>query len=87
MALLFAGCAVALWLLPGPRRVGHISLDIHTLLYAVVAILTGFQAVVFAFFTKVFGITEGLLPEDPRLTRAFRTVNSRKGIARRGSIA
>jgi len=80
LALLFAGCATALWLLPGPRRVGHIFLDVHTLLYATVAILTGFQAVAFAFFTKVFGITEGLLPEDPRLTRAFRTFNLEKGL-------
>jgi len=80
LALLFAGCAIAIWLLPGPRRIGHISLDIHTLLYAVVAILTGFQAVIFAFFTKVFGITEGLLPEDPRLTRAFRVFNLEKGL-------
>jgi glycosyltransferase involved in cell wall biosynthesis len=80
LAMLFAGCAAALWLLPGPRRVGHIFLDVHTLLYATVAILTGFQAVLFAFFTKVFGITEGLLPEDPRLTRAFRIFNLEKGL-------
>jgi glycosyltransferase involved in cell wall biosynthesis len=80
LALLFAGCATALWLLPGPRRVGHIFLDIHTLLYAVVAILTGSQAVAFAFFTKVFGITEGLLPEDLRLTRAFRMLNLERGL-------
>ena len=78
--LLVAGLATALWLLPGPRRVGHSFLDIHTLLYAVAAILTGFQAVVFAFFTKVFGVTEGLLPEDPRLTRAFRVVNLERGL-------
>lgn len=69
-----------MWLLPGPRRVRHSFLDIHTLLYAVVAILTGFQAVVFALFTNVFGITEGLLPEDPRLTRAFRTLTLERGL-------
>ena len=80
LALLFLGLATALWLLPGPRQVGRSFLDIHTLLYAVVAILTGFQVVVFAFFTKVFGITEGLLPEDPRLTRAFRVFNLEIGL-------
>lgn len=80
LALMFVGCAVAVWLLPGPRQVGHISLDIHTLLYAIVAVLSGFQAILFAFFSKVFGITEGLLPEDPRLTRAFRVFNLEKGL-------
>jgi hypothetical protein len=78
--LLLVGIATAAWLLPGSRKVGHSVLDIHTLLYAVVAILTGSQAVIFAFFTKVFGITEGLLPEDPRLTRAFRVFNLEKGL-------
>ncbi len=80
LTLLLVGFAAAVWLLPGPRRVGHSFLDIHTLLYAVVAILAGFQAIVFAFFTKVFGITEGLLPEDPRLTRAFRILTLEKGL-------
>ena len=80
LALLLVGLASALWLLPSPRKVGHVSLDIHTLLYAVAAILTGFQAVIFAVFTKIFGITEGLLPEDPRLSRAFRIFNLEKGL-------
>jgi hypothetical protein len=80
LVLLFVGLATALWLLPGPRQVGHVFLDIHTLLYAVVAMLAGFQAVVFAFFTKVFAITEGLLPEDARLARTFRVFKLETGI-------
>jgi glycosyltransferase involved in cell wall biosynthesis len=72
-----AGCAL---LLPG-RRVFHgIGLDVHTLLYAFVAILLGFQLIAFATFTKVFAITEGLLPEDPRLNRIFRWVTLETGL-------
>src|SRR5204862_1927226 len=33
------------------------------------AVLAGFQLITFAAFTKVFAIAEGLLPEDPRLSR------------------
>jgi glycosyltransferase involved in cell wall biosynthesis len=80
VALLMAGSGIAVWLMPGQRQVGHIVLDVHTLLYAVAAILTGFQAVVFAIFTKVFAITEGLLPEDPRLKRLFKIFNLEKGL-------
>lgn len=80
LALLLVGVATTAWLLPSPRKVGQSFLDIHTLLYGVVAILTGFQAVVFAFFTKTFGITEGLLPEDPRLKRAFRVLTLERGL-------
>ena len=80
LLLLLAGTATAIWLLPGPQRVGHVFLDVHTLLYAVAAILIGFQAVLFAFFTKIFAITEGLMPEDPRLLRAFKVFNLEKGL-------
>ena len=80
LCLMLVGMAVGLWLLPGPRKVGNVVLDIHTLLYAAAAVLTGFQAVLFALFTKVFAITEGLLPEDARLTQAFRIFTLEKGL-------
>jgi glycosyltransferase involved in cell wall biosynthesis len=73
-----AGCA---WLLPGPRVVHGIGFDVHTLLYAFVAVLLGFQLVAFAVFTKVFAISEGLLPEDARLNRAFRHITLETGLA------
>jgi hypothetical protein len=69
------------YLLPGPRRLGGVVLDIHTLLYAVLAVLVGFQAVLFALFTKVFAITEGLLPEDPRLNKLFKVLTLETGLA------
>jgi glycosyltransferase involved in cell wall biosynthesis len=78
--LLALGLALSLWLLPGPRRVGGVELGVHTLLFAAMAILIGFQSVVFAAFTKVFAISEGLLPEDPRLTRVFRYVTLEVGL-------
>jgi hypothetical protein len=67
-------------LLPGPRRIGSVVFDVHTLLFAAMAILIGFQSVVFATFTKVFAISEGLLPEDPRFTRMFRYVTLEVGL-------
>jgi glycosyltransferase involved in cell wall biosynthesis len=73
-----AGCA---WLLPGPQVVYGIEFDVHTLLYALVSVLLGFQFVSFAVFTKVFAISEGLLPEDPRLNRVFRYVTLEIGLA------
>ena len=45
------------------------------------AILIGFQSIVFATFTKIFAISEGLLPEDPRLTRMFRYLTLEVGLA------
>jgi glycosyltransferase involved in cell wall biosynthesis len=80
IALFAAGIVISAILLPGPRAVGNVVFDVHTLLFAAMAILIGFQSVVFATFTKVFAISEGLLPEDPRLTRMFRYVTLEVGL-------
>ncbi len=72
------GCAL---LLPGPLMTHGIGFDVHTLLYAFVAILLGFQLVAFAVFTKVFAISEGLLPEDPRFSWALQYVTLETGLA------
>ena len=79
--LIVLGLAVCAWLLPGPRAVHDIVLDVHTLLYGFVSVLMGFQLAAFAVFAKVFAISEGLLPEDPRLNRAFRYITLETGLA------
>lgn len=78
--LMLLGLGLTLLLLPGPLTVGRVTLDIHTLLYAAMAIVIGFQAIVFAVFTKVFAISEGLLPEDTRLNRVFRIIRLETGL-------
>ncbi|HXH50495.1 MAG TPA: glycosyltransferase family 2 protein [Terriglobia bacterium] len=80
MLMFLAGLVVAAILLPGPVVIHGIGFDVHTLLYAFTAALLGFQFVAFAVFTKVFAITEGLLPPDPRLTRVFRWVKLETGL-------
>ena len=52
----------------------------HTLLFSCLAILVGAQTISFAVFAKVFAITEGLMPEDPRLSRMFEIVDLEKGL-------
>ncbi len=79
--LIMLGLAGAAWLLRGPRVVHGIVFDVHTLLYAFVSVLLGFQLAAFAVFTKVFAVSEGLLPEDPRLSRAFKYITLERGLA------
>jgi len=79
-ALMLLGLIVGLWLLPGPRAIGGAIFDVHTLLYAALAIVIGFQAITFAVFAKIFAISEGLLPEDPRLNRLFRFITLEVGL-------
>jgi glycosyltransferase involved in cell wall biosynthesis len=61
-------------------QIGGILLNVGTLMMACMAVVVGLQLVAFAFFTKVFAIAEGLLPDDPKLTRIFRVFTLEKGI-------
>src|SRR5580692_8234721 len=81
IALMLVGTALGLWLLPRSRTVGGVTFDVHTLVYAAVFVLLGFQAIAFACFTKIFAISEGLLPPDAALDRLFRYVTLEVGLA------
>lgn len=81
LLLMLSGLIAGGWLLRGPVFIENVGFDVQTLLYAAVAIVIGFQAIVFAVFTKAFAISEGLLPADPRFNSLFRIVTLERGIA------
>lgn len=58
-----------------PLQIGNVKLDIHTMLYAAAMVIVGFQAVLFAIFTKQFAIQEGLLPSDKKMIVISRWLN------------
>jgi glycosyltransferase involved in cell wall biosynthesis len=80
LALILAGTVG--YALAMPRlSIGKMTFDVHTLLFASLAIICGYQSIAFALMTKVFAIMEGLLPEDPRLNRFFALVNLESGLS------
>jgi glycosyltransferase involved in cell wall biosynthesis len=80
-ALMLAGLASMLWLLPGPRIVAGVGLGVNTLVYSAAAIVCGFQAVTFAIFAKIFAINARLLPPDARIHRVTSLINVEVGMA------
>jgi len=72
-----AGYAVAL---PGLKIAG-VTFDAHTLLFSSLAILMGYQSVLFAICAKTFAINEGLLPKDPRVDRFSQVIYLERGLA------
>jgi glycosyltransferase involved in cell wall biosynthesis len=64
--LCISGALATMWLLPSPRRIGAITLDIHTLLYAATAIVVGFQCLAFWAFANIYGMNQGILPWNAR---------------------
>ena len=74
------GGAFAARLALGDFSAGGILFNVGTLAVACMTVIVGFQLVAFAFFVKVFAIAEGLLPDDPKLTRVFRVFTLEKGV-------
>jgi glycosyltransferase involved in cell wall biosynthesis len=63
--LLVGGIAGMAWLMPGGKEIGGVGFDVSTLVYFALAVMVGLQAVYFFVMARWFGITEGLLPDDP----------------------
>ena len=80
LAFMLVGALVSAWLIPGMRTVGHVHLDVHTLLYSLSAVLLGFQAVSFAAFTKTYAVHEGFLPPDEKFASFMRHFTLERGL-------
>ena len=74
------GFIASAFLVGAPVRANGVSFDVGTLAVSCMLAIVGFQLVAFAFFTKVFAIAEGLLPEDPKLSRVFNIFTLERGI-------
>ncbi|MCX6944518.1 MAG: glycosyltransferase family 2 protein [Opitutales bacterium] len=86
LALMAVGGGLGALLTRGPLALGDVRLDVHTLLFAAMALLIGFQSVAFAVFTKVFAIQSGVLPRDDSFQRWFRWINLEKGLIVGGGL-
>ena len=82
----FLGLLTWSFLLPGPQLIEGVQLDVNTLFYGALALTLGYQSVVFAVFTKVFAISEGLLPADPGLEKKLAQISLEKGLISGGIV-
>jgi glycosyltransferase involved in cell wall biosynthesis len=71
VALFVIGLLLMAWLLPGSQRLGRVGLGIHTLFYASLSVVVGYQAVLFWVFAKIHGAREGIVPPDPWFHAVF----------------
>jgi len=81
------GVIILALLAPGPLTVGVVTFDIHTMLYAGVAVILGFQLSAFAIFSKVFAVSARLIPEDSRTTAILREATLERGLVFGGILA
>ncbi len=86
MALFLGGVGLTGWLLPRARVLGGVNLDIHTLFYASIAVVLGAHLMLFWVFAKLYGMRQGLVPEDKRFLELVRSVRLETGLIAGGIL-
>jgi hypothetical protein len=74
------GCLAMAWLLRQPRQLGSVGFDVHTHFYASLAVVVGFQVMMFWVSAKVYGIRERIVPPDPWFRSLMSVVTPEAGI-------
>ncbi len=80
MILFLVGLVLGGVLLTGPIQIGEHALDVSALVYSMAAVLIGFQAILFAAFSRAFVANEGLMPPSPGMQKAFKILNLERGL-------
>lgn len=74
------GMALVFWLLPGPRRVGAVEFDIHTMFFGMIFVLLGAQIASIGMFARVFSFSERFTPAGPSLEGILKRVTLETGL-------
>ncbi len=74
------GVLAMAWLLPGARVIGNVTFDIHTLYYAALAAVIGYQSMQFWLFATLYGINAGIVPPGTALPRLLKLYSLEVGL-------
>jgi hypothetical protein len=85
--LMVLGLALIVWLLPGPRHVGQVEFDIHTMLFGMLFTLLGVQIIAIGLFAKVFSYSERFDPHGHSLEGWLKRVTFEKGLIAGATLA
>lgn len=80
VALIALGLSLVLWLLPGPRWIGRVCFDIHTMFFGVLFTLLGVQILTIGLFAKIFSYTERFEHSNVGLSRWLRRLPLESGL-------
>jgi hypothetical protein len=74
------GFVITVWLLPGKQSIGKLHLDVDTLVYALGLLLIGVHSMMFAACGKIYAMSTGLLPPDPKFQKNFNYFTLERGL-------
>jgi hypothetical protein len=80
LALTALGTTALLWLIPQPRAIGNVTLDIHTMLYAAMAVVVGLNTAAYAVFAELYAAQARLIPARHRLYTFVREATLERGL-------
>jgi len=63
-----------------PITLGAVRMDTNSMLVAAMMLMVGFQLVYTAVFLRIYGFTQGFLPDQPHLRSLLRMVTLEKGV-------
>jgi hypothetical protein len=84
--LMTLGLGLMGWLTPGPRAVGGVVLDVHTMLLGALCTILGHQTLWLGVFGKVFGGRCGVLPRDPAADAIAGWLSPERGVVLGGGV-
>ena len=80
LLLIFAGLVGYALAMPGVT-IGRMTFDAHTLLFGTLALISGYQSLMFGTMAKTFAMSEGLLPRDDATERFNQRFTLERGLA------
>jgi glycosyltransferase involved in cell wall biosynthesis len=80
LAFALTGVLAMAALVAGPRYIGRVGFDIHTMLYAGMSVILGVQAVLFWIFAKIYGVREGIVQPDPAFSALLEQTTLERGL-------
>jgi glycosyltransferase involved in cell wall biosynthesis len=75
-----AGLGLMVWLTPGPRRIGSVGLDIHSLLLGCLCFVIGYQTLWMWAFARAYSLAFGLVRSDQDPIGWFRYLPLERGL-------
>jgi len=78
--LMGVGGLLLAWLTPGPRHLGGVTLDVHSMLFGTLGIILGYQILWMWLFAKIHAWTSGILPANTFNVRLFNYLNLERGL-------
>jgi glycosyltransferase involved in cell wall biosynthesis len=80
LALLVLGFVVTVILAFGDVRVGNVAFGVHTMLFSALAVVVGFQLIQFAYLSRLFAATSGLVPMKGWVANLGRVLTLERGL-------